>query len=126
MLRRLFLSTLILASSLSSCTRETIPQDPRQREVCFQRDVLPVLATSCASPAGCHDAGDARGSLAEYSTIMKGIQEGDADGSPYFRVIGKTMPPPGYPQPSADQLALIRQWIDQGAKNTNCGLEFPF
>jgi mono/diheme cytochrome c family protein len=69
---------------------------------------------------GCHDAGNPRIALVEYSNIMNGIQEGNADGSWFYHVIGRGMPPGAEPQLTTDQLDIIRQWIDQGAKNSNC------
>lgn len=91
------------------------------QEICFQRQVLPIFTSYCSRvEGGCHDAGNPRVALVEYAGIMNGIQEGNADGSWFYHVIGRGMPPGAEPQLSTDQLAIIRQWIDQGARNSNC------
>jgi hypothetical protein len=111
----------------SSCTREAPPHRADAALVCYQAQVQPLLITYCTGTnGGCHGADDARVSLTEYPSVMKGIQPGNADGSPYFSVIGSSMPPLSSPQLNAAQQDTIRRWINQGAENTNCGLEFPF
>ncbi len=91
--------------------------------VSFQKDVLPILQTSCASTGGCHNAvSKADGyQLTSYATTMqKGIKPGDAAGSKVYQAIIETDPmelmPPGAPLLPA-QKEIIKQWIDQGAKD---------
>lgn len=113
----------MVASSLlliTSCTHKAdltgIP------DVCFEGEVLPIFKTSCAIP-GCHDGtGEDAGSLDSYTAIMRGIKPGSLSGSSIYNAItstvGNKMPPD---QPlSADNRALIRLWIQQGAKQTTC------
>jgi uncharacterized membrane protein len=69
---------------------------------------------------GCHDAGNPRVALVAYAGIMNGIQEGNAEGSWFYHAIGHGMPPLAEPQMSPEQLAVINQWIQEGAKNSNC------
>jgi hypothetical protein len=106
-----------------SCAHEDPPKPSSrtQQEVCFQRQVLPIFTSYCSRvEGGCHDAGNPRVALVEYTSIMNGIQEGNADGSWFYHVIGRGMPPGAEPQLNSDQLDILRQWIDQGAKNSNC------
>lgn len=120
---RLLLAGLVSTGTLLSCEHvETLKPVPVEaQEICFQRQVLPIFTSYCSRvEGGCHDAGNPRVALVEYMGIMNGIQEGNADGSWFFHVIGRGMPPGAEPQLSADQLAVLRKWIEQGARNTNC------
>ena len=110
-----------------------------QEPVSYMTDVRPILAHSCGN---CHNrTGEglqASGfSVATYDDVMKGtrfgtvIIPGSSESSNLYRVIaGKVareirMPPhhdsshaEGRGQPlSADQVDLVKRWIDEGAKN---------
>lgn len=92
--------------------------------VCFEGDVLPIFQTYCAK-SGCHDAGTrAEGYvLNSYANIMrKGIVPGKPNNSELYNVIiSGEMPPRGEPGLTKEQIAIIGQWIAEGAKNTtNC------
>jgi uncharacterized membrane protein len=96
--------------------------------VCFKQSILPIFVSSCASTVGCHNATSrAEGYiLTDYSSITGksgSIVPGNPDQSKIYRVITKTedddrMPPTG-PLTQA-QIALIRQWISEGAINSDC------
>lgn len=92
--------------------------------VCFEAEVLPIFQSSCAK-SGCHDPSSHTEGyvLNSYKNIMKqGIVAGKPNNSKLFEVIvNGEMPPAGEPALSADQIAAIKQWIIEGAKNTtNC------
>jgi hypothetical protein len=97
--------------------------------VYFQQAVLPLIVSSCAIP-GCHDPGSHEDgvTLNNYQNIFTtgDIDPFDLDGSDLYEVITETdpdklMPPPDqYPSLSADEIALIRDWILQGALNNSC------
>ena len=107
--------------------------------VSYSADVRPILAHSCGN---CHNrTGEglqASGfSVATYDDVMKGTRfgqvviPGSSDSSNLYRVVaGKVakeirMPPhhdsshaEGRGQPlSADQVDIVKRWIDEGAKN---------
>jgi dipeptidyl aminopeptidase/acylaminoacyl peptidase len=94
-------------------------------EVDYETQVAPVLRKYCS---GCHNDSDREGefSLESFASLQKGIEDkpavlpGDSAGSRLWRVVSKqdepTMPPEDEPAPSAAELALIKSWIDQGAK----------
>lgn len=91
--------------------------------VCFD-DVLPIFQSSCAK-SGCHDAATAQDGyiLDSYANIIKkDIKPGDAGGSKIYKVLLEDeedrMPMAPYPALLPQQIALIRDWINQGAKNT--------
>src|SRR5688500_17278601 len=92
----------------------------------FNTHVAPILQKYCI---GCHGAGEAEGGLVleSYDTLLVGGKRGQAllpGRSDQSRLIlmleGKTdpaMPPEGNEAPTADEIALLRSWIDAGAKS---------
>jgi hypothetical protein len=95
-------------------------------EVDFVRDVRPILEAKCLR---CHGAEKQRGGL-RLDRRAEALQGGDdhgpailpgkADDSPLIRMIagkidGKKMPPDGPPL-EASQIALLRTWIQSGAR----------
>lgn len=98
--------------------------------VYFQNQILPIFIGSCAV-TGCHDSGEKEADIAliNYANIMQGISPGDPGGSKYFKVMtleetGDLMPldpltDEGFRLPD-DQLALIENWITQGATDNFC------
>ena len=122
------LATLSLAL-LSGC----------ERKVSFSADVQPVLAANCA---GCH-SGYAEGetstglNVTDYASLMHGTRLGEvvvpgsaASSTLYLVVSGESAPeiqmPPHHEESLAEgrgapldkaEVRLIKDWIDQGAKN---------
>ncbi len=103
------------------------PQDAAARPtVDFQQDVHTVFAARCLS---CHSAERRSGglSLAAYADVLDGgrsgaaIRPGDAARSLLMtRITAEVTPrmPLGRPPLSADEIATIRRWIDEGARET--------
>lgn len=95
----------------------------KARGVDFQKDIEPILTKNCVV---CHQATWAGGGLRLDS--IEGLQHGGTSGKAVIsgdaqrsllvqRLEGsdpKCMPPKG--QISADQIALVKAWITQGAK----------
>lgn len=104
-----------------SCKHEVIPTVDSD-SICFERDVLPLIVSNCAT-SGCHDAATAEDGyvLTNYATITrKGVKAGNPDGSELYEVILENEMPPKNPM-SADQKAIIKAWIAGGAENgMNC------
>jgi hypothetical protein len=98
--------------------------------VYFQNQILPIFVGSCAV-TGCHDQSSREADIAliSYANIMRGIRPGDPGDSKYFKVMtleetDDLMPldpvtDEGFRLP-ADQLALIEDWINQGATDNFC------
>lgn len=105
------------------------PCDPDT--VYFERDLLPLLQSSCAQ-SGCHDAITMQDGvrITDYISIME-----TADVDPYnpgesklYKVIIEDepqdrMPPPPAPAMSSEDIALVNKWITQGAQNLFCDEE---
>lgn len=96
--------------------------------VYFERDLLPLLSSNCAF-SGCHDLGSAEDDivLTTYENLMKSdiVRPFDAEDSDLYEAVtesdpDKIMPPPPNDPLTAAQIALIRKWIEQGAKDISC------
>jgi cytochrome c5 len=96
--------------------------------VYFENSILPLLTSSCAY-AGCHDDISRQGGiiLTTYSNIIStgDIKPGNPSGSKLYEVIVETrsekvMPPPPNNTLTTEQKALVKKWIEQGAKNNKC------
>lgn len=107
-----------------------VKQDPTinvfGNEVCFTKEVLPILQSNCAS-SGCHDAVTKEDGyeFTNYTTIIKkGILVGNPNGSKVFNVTAlnalEPMPPPPRTALTDVQRETLRRWISEGAKNTDC------
>ncbi|WP_405228266.1 c-type cytochrome domain-containing protein [Lentisalinibacter sediminis] len=110
-----------------------------EQQVSFAEDVQPLLAANCA---GCH-SGYAEGetstglNVTDYASLMHGTRLGEvvvpgsaASSTLYLVVSGESAPqiqmPPHHEESLAegrgapldkDEVQLIKDWIDQGAKN---------
>lgn len=100
------------------------------REISYKQDVLPILTENCLS---CHKAGGvglAKSGLnmESYEGLMKGTKfgpiviAGSSVSSTLVLLVERQAHqsinmPKDLPQLAADQIKIIRQWIDQGAKN---------
>ena len=98
------------------------------KEISYSKEVAPILDKFCAT---CHNADEDHPSqlfMDSYESLMKGGKHGQAvkqgnakesllmqkmDTEPPF---GKKMPPSKKLIPTAEQVEILRQWIDQGAK----------
>lgn len=96
--------------------------------VYFTNDILPIIQSNCAF-VDCHGAGSAKAEvdLSNYTTIMKtaDVVPGMPGESDFYAVLNsndtnKVMPRPPALKLTADQIALISKWIQQGAKNNKC------
>jgi hypothetical protein len=94
----------------------------------FERDILPILRSNCAKST-CHDVASHQEDiiLDSYQNVMASdiVKPFDLGDSELFEVITETDPEKRMPEPpneslSADQIALIAQWIQQGAKALTC------
>lgn len=109
------------------------------KEVSYSKDVKPIIADRCLE---CHD-GKGEGSeesgliLVTYDDLMRGtkfgqvVVPGDSESSTLFRLVAHKADPKIHMPPhtkdtlaskiktplSDDQVATIKTWIDQGAKN---------
>lgn len=101
--------------------------NPADTIVCFESEILPLFQSSCAS-SGCHDAtSHVEGlRLYTYNNIRQKIvpfqpTQGDIMEAILSNNSNNIMPPPPHSPMSSSQIALIQQWINQGANNTtNC------
>lgn len=94
----------------------------------FEKDVFPIIASSCAK-SGCHDAISHQDGviLDSYENIINtgDIRPGNPGGSDLYEHIteddeDKIMPPPPNQPLTSEQISIIRKWIEQGGKNLTC------
>lgn len=91
----------------------------------YEHDVVPILRTYCA---GCHNDTDKEGDLSveRFASLRAGGAEsgdpvvpGEPDASVMLHRIASTdvdhMPPADEPQPTAAEVAVLRNWIAAGA-----------
>jgi Protein of unknown function (DUF1549)/Protein of unknown function (DUF1553)/Planctomycete cytochrome C len=132
------LSWLIgLAACLWSAAVLAVTQNPSpaaaQARVDYQRQVHPILDASCSE---CHSQDKRKGglSLATYGDVLDGgrngavVRPGDSASSLLIhRVTGRTEPqmPKDETPLDAASIALIRLWIDQGARATPTSAPAP-
>lgn len=132
MKRFLFLLSIVqFIWLLTCCSNENspapgAPTTPTTRDtICFESNIQPLLRFNCAT-AGCHNASTAsQGVVMEnFATISAQTTANDLDKSPLYQAI-KSGAHQGV-RFDKDQLALIQNWILQGAQNTvNCsGITF--
>ena len=106
----------------------------RKDPVLYDKDVEPILVNKCMF---CHSGNLKEGKLdmASYETLIKGgkrgspVVPGKAEGSLLYKACGKTdkplMPPKNEEPLTPEELALIKLWIDQGAKAPATAREKP-
>jgi len=111
---RLLIACLLSVSAASAATRGWL----------YERDIAPILRTHCA---GCHNDADREGefSVETFASLNQGgdkgatLKSGDPEGSLLVKLIeGRAkpvMPPKDEPRVSTAELALLRQWIADGA-----------
>lgn len=118
--------TTITDTTTNDTVVQGIPCDPDS--VYFNQQILPFLVSSCGME-GCHSStSNNKGVIiASYLTVRNtaDVSPGDPNGSELYEVItstnpDKVMPPPPANALSAEQIGLIRKWIEQGAKNLAC------
>lgn len=101
------------------------PSNPSDTALCFERDILPIFISNCAK-SGCHDAGTRSEGFefTSYATIVaREFKAGDPSNCELYEKIMETdpdeiMPPPPNTPLTGAEKALIRRWIEEGAKNT--------
>ena len=109
---------------LIACLLSVCAASAATRSWLFERDIAPILRTHCA---GCHNEADREGefSVETFASLNQGgdkgatLKPGDPEGSLLVKLIeGRAkpvMPPKDEPRVSTAELALLRQWIADGA-----------
>ncbi len=118
-------SILVLLTSISAGADEAKPADKEQAapKVNYADNIVSIFRAKCGS---CHNANDRKGNLVldDYAAMMEGggsgtvVEPGDPDSSYLWSLItheSEPKMPPNQPRMPDEELALIRQWIEQGA-----------
>lgn len=117
------------------CTEQPLPDpDPdtiippySNPYVCFERDILPVMQSSCGITA-CHDPYTMveEFNFTTYQGILDGLVPGNPEISKIYKSINEDepsdiMPPPPYEALSMAQIDSVYAWILKGAPDEFCG-----
>ncbi len=130
-LARLVATSLVASSLVAVSALAEPPTQAGKKEVSFKSDIRPLLDDYCLS---CHAPGgkgyEKSGlDLRTYESLMKGtrfgsiIKPGNSQDSTLIVLVeGRADPSISMPYGvkgslSKDKIALLRKWIDQGAKN---------
>lgn len=118
---------LALALTATAAAKKDLPPASKKAGLTFDKDIKPIFEKACVE---CHGEKKAKGKL-KLDTLANTLKGGD-NGKPF--VAGKSadsslvkaiarlneddaMPPEGKGKPlTAEQIGIIRAWIDQGAK----------
>lgn len=119
---------MIFSLAVVSCDNDKIdPEGPEVKDnVSFALDIQPILTAECAT---CHNPTEVEPDFREdlaYASIEELIEEGEvipgnAEESELVEMLefrsedGNSMPPAGPLTPT--EIALIKKWIDEGAKD---------
>ena len=120
-------AAFVFALSVCGCILAAEPEKPAG-EVSFFKDVLPILrGKNCT---GCHQPAKQGGEyvMTEFAALLKGGESGEAavaPGKPEKSYLieqitpegGKAAMPKDAPPLSDTEIATIRTWIEQGAKD---------
>lgn len=106
---------------------DTIPPPYSNPYVCFERDILPVMQSSCGI-TNCHDATTMveEFNFTNYAGILSGLVPGNPAISKIYNKINEDepadiMPPPPYEALSRAQIDSVYAWILKGAPDEFCG-----
>lgn len=106
----------ILITILTACLAWQAPAE----EVDFHTEVVPVLMKNCYE---CHGGDEAKGGFSINTLALwmdkKAAKPGDADASYVIELVEEkdldfAMPPKDKPRVPAEEIAILRDWIDQG------------
>lgn len=118
MMRSLKIFILLSTVGISGWLLTQVAAQPQAPKVDFQRDIEPIFAAHCA---GCHGAAKMMSGLRldDKKLTLRVITAGDGKNSRLVhRLLGEggeaRMPMNGAPL-KAEQIALIKRWIDEGA-----------
>jgi mono/diheme cytochrome c family protein len=117
-MKQLLVLSAVLASASAVLADDASAPD-------YASQVAPIFKTYCS---GCHNDDDREGefSLESFASLLKGtphgpaLKAGDAAASRIIRQLTgaakPSMPPKGEPRPREQDIAIIKAWIDAGAK----------
>ena len=117
--------TILFIVAMTACTNKK-GENEVTPTASFKTDIIPILTTSCAINSSCHSGATNTGdnydfdSSAAYTTITGKqlvITSNPPESLLYVEVSTNTMPLAPNSPLSSSQVALILDWIKQGAQN---------
>ena len=116
------LSLLVLVIALNACSSSQSKGTASSGTVSFSSDVAPIFNNRCIQ---CHSGAQASGrlDLSSYPAIMSGgksgavINPGNASKSILYTMVNSGRMPKKGAKLTSDQVKLIEDWINAGAKD---------
>lgn len=122
----IFLVVLGLASCSYRTDKETsvAPQSSGPRTISFATIQAEIIGPSCIR---CHNGptGFGRVDLSTYATTLAKVEPGKPEQSPFYTSIRDGRMPKRSPPLSAEKAALVRTWIEAGAKEDETAVVPP-
>jgi WD40 repeat protein len=121
-MRFVFLSALFALAPINAWAQDRSDTNP---PIAYEKDIEPIFAKRCIA---CHsgDVKKGRLDLGTYEALVKGgkrgptLVPGKSESSLLYMAISRTgkpaMPPKGEEPATSAEIALVKLWIDQGAK----------
>jgi len=109
--KQMFVFALIVSIAFqSSCGTDEEPAvfECENVEASFSADIKSIIDTNCAIST-CHAGNTGQVNLTTYQNVSTRAQ------TIRTRVVNKSMPPPGRPALSDEQIKQISCWVEQGA-----------
>ncbi|MEZ5014514.1 MAG: hypothetical protein R2794_09500 [Chitinophagales bacterium] len=116
-------------NTLIDLSEHTVTDNCDPDTVYFQNEVLPIIISNCAM-SGCHNGGggeEEAHDLSDYNAIMNSgyVKPFNANDSKMIKAVttggGEDKMPPSPREPlSSEQIATLKTWINQGARNNEC------
>jgi len=116
-MRLLIVCGLILL--LSGCDQGA-PVNP---DPSYKDDIQPIFTASCvachsgSTPSGSYDLSSRAGCLGNGSDTVPNVCAGSADSSLLFQKLDQGLMPKNSPALDQTKIALVRNWINKGAKD---------
>lgn len=130
----IFFAVILIIAGVTACVTDPLlpdgvtpdPNGCTPGTISFKKEIQPIISANCAF-SGCHDAISAEEGvvLDTYENIMKEVTPNKPNKSELYTSLlpssDDIMPPSPYDLLSAAQITLIKDWINQGAEDLDCG-----
>jgi mono/diheme cytochrome c family protein len=96
---------------------------PINTDPSYQDDIQPIFTANCvgchsgAVPSGDYDLSSRTGCLGDGSDTIANVLAGSADSSRLFQMLDQGLMPKNAPALDQAKIALVRNWINKGAKD---------
>jgi len=114
---------LLIACGLILVLAGCDPGAPVNADPSYKDDVQPIFTASCVAchsgtaPAAGYDLTTRAGAMSEGTDTIPNVIAGSADSSRLYQMLDQGLMPKNAPALDQTKIALIRNWINKGAKD---------